>query len=419
MTPPRIGSLFSGYGGLDMAVEAFFGARTAWHVQYEPPDKKGREDPHQFAAAILAHHYPAVPNHGDITAVDYARVEPVDILTGGFPCTDVSLAGKRAGLNDGTRSGLWAHMARAIAVLNPKLVVIENVRGLLSAPADGDVEPCTWCMGDLDGEPALRALGAVLADLAELGFDAEWSVYPRLKSAPLTSGSASSSSPGLPTPRARDWKSGGYDDSLSVVARLLPTPTTSEGSGTGRLDGNRNDTLRAQVAIVLLKTPTSQLAVNGGSQHPDKRKAGGHGPTLADEVEHLLPTPTAADSRNTARLRPDGTPYGSDGGPTLVDATRLLLPTPVAADGSRQSTTYSRGNPTLAGALLPTPRASDGAKGGPNQRGSAGDLTLPSAAHRIGAPTSRRSAAGSTPQDGQLPGQLTIEDASRPSSSNG
>lgn len=179
---PRIGSLFSGFGGLDMAVEDLYGAVTAWHCQYEPPDKKGRPDVHQFAAQVLAHHWPGVPNLGDITAVDWDQVladhGPVDILTGGFPCTDVSLAGKRAGLNDQTRSGLWAHMARAIHALNPNLVVIENVRGLLSAPADGDVEPCTWCLGDSDGEPVLRALGAVLGDLAGLGFDAEWVGLP-------------------------------------------------------------------------------------------------------------------------------------------------------------------------------------------------------------------------------------------------
>jgi DNA (cytosine-5)-methyltransferase 1 len=167
-TPPRIGSLFSGYGGLDLAIEEFFGAETAWHCQYDP------EDRHQYAAAVLAHHYPSVPNHGDITAVDWDQVEPVDILAGGFPCTDVSLAGARAGLNSETRSGLWAHMARAIRTLNPKLVVIENVPGLLSAKAHSDVERCAWCLGDAGDESVLRALGAVLADLAGLGFDAEW-----------------------------------------------------------------------------------------------------------------------------------------------------------------------------------------------------------------------------------------------------
>lgn len=173
----RIGSLCTGYGGLDMAVQAVFGGTVAWHSQYEPPDKEGREDKNQYAAQILAHHWPEIPNHGDLTAIDFHQVEPVDILTAGFPCQDVSLAGLRAGLAEGTRSGLWLHVARAIEELRPQLVVIENVRGLLSAPADGDVEPCTWCVGDAGSEPLLRALGAVLADLARLRFDAEWGVF--------------------------------------------------------------------------------------------------------------------------------------------------------------------------------------------------------------------------------------------------
>ncbi|MEV7393735.1 DNA cytosine methyltransferase [Streptomyces sp. NPDC091215] len=79
---------------------------------------------------------------------------------------------------DGTRSGLWLHVVRAIEALNPCLVVIENVRGLLTSPAGspGDVEPCPWCLGDTAGQPAVRALGAVLGSLADLGFDARWCV---------------------------------------------------------------------------------------------------------------------------------------------------------------------------------------------------------------------------------------------------
>ncbi|WP_257134327.1 DNA cytosine methyltransferase [Streptomyces sp. st77] len=79
---------------------------------------------------------------------------------------------------DGTRSGLWLHIVRAIEALNPCLVVIENVRGLLTSPAGspGDVEPCSWCLGDTAGQPAVRALGAVLGSLADLGFDARWCV---------------------------------------------------------------------------------------------------------------------------------------------------------------------------------------------------------------------------------------------------
>jgi DNA (cytosine-5)-methyltransferase 1 len=160
----KIGSLFSGYSGLDRAVSSVLDAEPAWFCEYEEAPSK-----------VLAAHYPGIPNFGDITKVDFTAVEPVDILTGGFPCQDLSLAGKRAGLKEGTRSGLWIEFARAIEELKPRLVVIENVRGLLSATAHSDLEPCAWCMGETgDGEPALRALGAVLGSLADLGYDAKW-----------------------------------------------------------------------------------------------------------------------------------------------------------------------------------------------------------------------------------------------------
>lgn len=160
----KIGSLFSGYGGLDLAVSKVTGAEVAWHCEWE-----------DAPSAILERNFPGVPNFKDVTKVDWASVEPVDILTGGFPCQDLSLAGKRAGMKDGTRSGLWSEFYKAIDIIRPKLVVIENVRGLLSATADSDLEYCAWCMGETgDGEPALRALGAVLADLADIGYDARW-----------------------------------------------------------------------------------------------------------------------------------------------------------------------------------------------------------------------------------------------------
>jgi DNA (cytosine-5)-methyltransferase 1 len=159
----KIGSLFSGYGGLDAGVQAVIGGELAWHCEWDAAPSK-----------ILEHHFPDIPNFRDVSLVDFTKVPPVDVLTGGFPCQDVSLAGRRAGMKDGTRSGLWSEFARAIDELKPSLVVIENVRGLLSAHAASDVEPCSWCLGDDSGEPALRALGAVLGDLADLGYDAEW-----------------------------------------------------------------------------------------------------------------------------------------------------------------------------------------------------------------------------------------------------
>jgi DNA (cytosine-5)-methyltransferase 1 len=159
----KIGSLFSGYGGLDLAVVKVTGATVAWHCEWDDAPSK-----------ILEKHFPGVPNYRDVTKVDFTKVEPVDILTGGFPCQDLSLAGKRAGLKDGTRSGLWSEFARAIEEIQPKLVVIENVRGLLSARADNGVEYSEEDLASLDGKPAIRAMGAVLGDLADLGFDAKW-----------------------------------------------------------------------------------------------------------------------------------------------------------------------------------------------------------------------------------------------------
>nr|WP_154921174.1 DNA cytosine methyltransferase [Microbacterium testaceum] len=192
----RIGSLFSGYGGLDLAVEEVFDGETVWFSEFSPAP-----------ARVFAHHWPGVPNLGDITTTDWNTVEPVDVICGGFPCQDVSTVGRMAGLHPGTRSGLWARMAEAIDVLQPEWVVAENVRGLLSATAtrpvpEGDetdgrkpapatpdlatpiegaavrgVESDPWHLGDQSARP-LRALGAVLGDLADLGYDARWLGLP-------------------------------------------------------------------------------------------------------------------------------------------------------------------------------------------------------------------------------------------------
>lgn len=164
MNTPAIGSLFSGYGGLDIAVERTFNARTAWHCEWEDAPSK-----------VLAHHWPNIPNYRDVTTVDWAAVEPVDIITGGFPCQDVSLAGRRAGMTEGTRSNLWGAMRSAVEIIRPTYVVAENVRGLLSAHAESasDMEPGPGLLGD-GGGGHLRALGRVLGDLADLGYDSQW-----------------------------------------------------------------------------------------------------------------------------------------------------------------------------------------------------------------------------------------------------
>ena len=115
----RIGSLFSGYGGLDLAAQQYFGGDLTWYSEIEPS-----------ACKILAAHHPIVPNLGDITAVDWATVEPVDVLTGGYPCQPFSHAGKRKGSSD--ERHLWPFVAVAIDALRPRVVVLENVRGHLT-----------------------------------------------------------------------------------------------------------------------------------------------------------------------------------------------------------------------------------------------------------------------------------------------
>jgi DNA (cytosine-5)-methyltransferase 1 len=152
---------------LDAAVEEVFGGITVWHSEIDPA-----------ASKVLAYHFPHIPNLGDITQVDWTTVEPVDILCGGFPCQDVSSAGKGAGLEAGTRSGLWSVFAEAIDHLNPKIVVIENVKGLLSAKATRSAHLESDESGVGNTDRPLRAAGAVLGDLSERGYDAKWCVVP-------------------------------------------------------------------------------------------------------------------------------------------------------------------------------------------------------------------------------------------------
>src|SRR6476660_8578618 len=112
------GSLFSGIGGMDLGLDRA-GLTCKWQVEIDP-----------FCRKILAKHWLHVKRYGDIRTVDGRDLEPVDLLAGGFPCQDLSQAGKRAGI-EGTRSGLWFEFARIIGELRPRYVLVENVPGLL------------------------------------------------------------------------------------------------------------------------------------------------------------------------------------------------------------------------------------------------------------------------------------------------
>ena len=155
------GSLFSGYGGLDLAVNKVFGTHTAWLSEFDAAPSK-----------VLAHRFPGVPNLGDITKIIWPTVPYVQVMSGGSPCQDLSHAGPRTGMIAGTRSGLWESMREGIAVLRPQYVVWENVKGALSAKAtsQSDVERES-------GRVGIRALGRVLGDLSSLGYDASWGTF--------------------------------------------------------------------------------------------------------------------------------------------------------------------------------------------------------------------------------------------------
>lgn len=122
MNHPRIGSMCSGYGGLEMGALEAFGGRVLWNA-----------DPDPHASAILAHNHPQTPNYGDIREVDWSAVPTVDILTAGFPCQPVSLAGKGRGTED--ERWLFDDITDAISRMaeRPRMLIFENVRGLLSA----------------------------------------------------------------------------------------------------------------------------------------------------------------------------------------------------------------------------------------------------------------------------------------------
>lgn len=141
-SPPTIVALCAGYGGLEAAIRGHIGGQVAAHAE---------NDPH--AAAVYAARHPGVPNLGDIRNVDWRTVRDVfrpDVVTAGFPCRNTSNAGRRDGIN-GQWSRVWKNVAQAVGVLRPRLVFLENVAALRS-----------------------RGLDVVAADLAAIRYDVRW-----------------------------------------------------------------------------------------------------------------------------------------------------------------------------------------------------------------------------------------------------
>ena len=135
----RIGSLCTGYGGLDLAAEAYFGAETIWCAEFD-----------KYASQVIEQRF-NIPNYGNIKEIDWASTPKIDILTAGYPCQPFSHAGYRKGTDDARH--IFPYILEAISILRPRWVVLENVRGHLSL-----------------------GLKEVLAGLTSIGYDAKWQV---------------------------------------------------------------------------------------------------------------------------------------------------------------------------------------------------------------------------------------------------
>ncbi len=172
----KVLDLFSGIGGFSLGLERA-GMETVAFCEISPKCRH-----------LLATHWPTVPCFEDVTTLTGDQAGPVEVICGGFPCQDISLAGRGAGLA-GDRSGLWSEYARLVRELRPSFVIVENVSALLG-----------------------RGLGDVLGDLASLGYDAWWDCIP-------------ASAAGAPHRRDRVWivaysrseQHEGYGDALRLA----------------------------------------------------------------------------------------------------------------------------------------------------------------------------------------------------------
>ncbi|MEU0078645.1 DNA cytosine methyltransferase [Micromonospora tulbaghiae] len=283
-----LGSVCTGYGGLEMAL-----ALAGWNVELSWLSELDAD-----ASKILDYHHPDVPNLGDFTATDWSRVAKVDVITGGIPCQEWSLAGQRKG-SEGERD-LWpvrktgkdgAPRRGAVDMLReirPRVFVMENVASLVNAEKG-------------------TAWATILTDLHDLGYNAGW----------VTIGACRV---GACHHRHRVFLIASLGDVLPPEGLLFGVPLAAAA-----------------------KWPTSGLMAGGQVWPLDIEVCG-----APVQASNMLSTPTA-------------TAYGNNQSPSKGAAVRPPL------------------SQVILGQMLPTPRASDAEKGGPNQRGSSGDVMLPAA----------------------------------------
>ena len=416
----RLGSLFSGYGGLDLAVEMALG----------PTDPAFVSDIEPGPCIVLAHRFPDAPNLGDITKVDVSALPDVDVVAGGSPCQDMSLAGKRAGMREGTRSGLWSFQCDIVAAKRPGLVVWENVAGALSARAasrrdveDADrlaahcraaglcscdepdgTDTCAVCglpVGERVEPPVnMRGLGRVLADLSHLGYDAAWRLLeaadvgaPHHRARVFVTAwphDADAFPPADPyatfDPDMDVWLTDQPDlfGSATVFRDVWPKSGIMVSAAVSPVPGGWLDAASPRGGLLSTPNTMDTLPARSGEACERALRRGDLDRTpcastgnLREDVMGLLPTPSAAYDSKTGS--PETSVRRSAHGRQLGLGDVLnLLPTPAACDGRgggsmdpdvrrKDGHRISLPDEVECGgqvSLLPTPAARDGGGGG-------------------------------------------------------
>ena len=260
--PLTVGSLFSGIGGIDLGLERA-GMCTRWFVEWDA-----------HCQNVLRRHWPGLPVYGDIATVDWSRVEPVDVLAGGFPCQPISAAGKRLAQADDR--WLWPEFARAIRELRPRYVLVENVRNLLAVNGGS-------------------AFAEVLGDLASSGFDAEWQCIP-------------ASAVGAPHRRDRLWLVAYAQGAGQRPRRLRALGQRSDASGRGARadavadsDGRADEAERGQRSPAPRQGPSRRGHRGRGARDAERqepvRGAGQGAGAVADTDSARLTRPSAGPER--------------------------------------------------------------------------------------------------------------------------
>jgi DNA (cytosine-5)-methyltransferase 1 len=312
----RIGSMFAGLGGLDLACEWEIGGTTAWQLDL-------------VGADIRRRHFPdALQVEADVRTVDPLDLPPIDVLCGGFPCTDLSAAGQRAGL-DGEKSGLYSEVLRFARVLRPEYVVIENVPGLLQyrerLETDWDAlgYGLTWVKARaLDaGAPHRRSRvfvvarhGGPMVGVMDAPRDGEWTGEEQAR----PWGTPRVGNSGVGGERADD-RGRLEDQALVHGVRPWANPSASDASGSRMPAGGCSDT----------------------GLRPDGRKT----QIGLNSQVRPWPTTTASDHKATG-AEGYSTASGRHSGTTLTDAVRPW-PTVLVADATGVKSHGGRGNPSL------------------------------------------------------------------------